>query len=115
MASIAELDETVRAARQAGCKDLVLLKCTSTYTATPANSNVRTIAHLRELFGCEVGLSDHSMGVGVSVAAVALGATGVTEHVTIDRRAGGRRGIVEGQRESISVGLGGGRILKTTN
>ena len=89
MASIAELDETVRAAREAGCKDLVLLKCTSTYPATPANSNVRTIPHLRELFGCEVGLSDHSMGVGVSVAAVALGATVVEKHFTLDRSAGG--------------------------
>jgi N-acetylneuraminate synthase len=89
MASIAELDETVRAAREAGCKDLVLLKCTSTYPATPANSNVRTIPHLRELFGCEVGLSDHSMGVGVSVAAVALGATVVEKHFTLDRAAGG--------------------------
>lgn len=89
MASIAELDETVRAAREAGCKDLVLLKCTSTYPATPANSNVRTIPHLRELFGCEVGLSDHSMGVGVSVAAVALGATVVEKHFTLDRGAGG--------------------------
>ncbi|APC15347.1 pseudaminic acid synthase [Pseudomonas frederiksbergensis] len=89
MASIAELDETVRAARAAGCKDLVLLKCTSTYPATPANSNVRTIPHLRELFGCEVGLSDHSMGVGVSVAAVALGATVVEKHFTLDRAAGG--------------------------
>ena len=89
MASIAELDETVRAAREAGCKDLVLLKCTSTYPATPLNSNVRTIPHLRELFGCEVGLSDHSMGVGVSVAAVALGATVVEKHFTLDRSAGG--------------------------
>ncbi|WP_311886187.1 MULTISPECIES: pseudaminic acid synthase [unclassified Pseudomonas] len=89
MASIAELDEAVRAAREAGCKDLVLLKCTSTYPATPLNSNVRTIAHLRELFGCEVGLSDHSMGVGVSVAAVALGATVVEKHFTLDRSAGG--------------------------
>ncbi|KAE9644452.1 pseudaminic acid synthase [Pseudomonas sp. PB103] len=89
MASIAELDETVRAAREAGCKDLVLLKCTSTYPATPLNSNVRTIPHLRELFGCEVGLSDHSMGVGVSVAAVALGATVVEKHFTLDRAAGG--------------------------
>jgi len=89
MASIAELDETVRAAREVGCKDLVLLKCTSTYPATPANSNVRTIPHLRELFGCEVGLSDHSMGVGVSVAAVALGATVVEKHFTLDRAAGG--------------------------
>lgn len=89
MASIAELDETVRAARAAGCKDLVLLKCTSTYPASPENSNVRTIPHLRELFGCEVGLSDHSMGVGVSVAAVALGATVVEKHFTLDRSAGG--------------------------
>ncbi|KIF63560.1 pseudaminic acid synthase [Pseudomonas fluorescens] len=89
MASIAELDETVRAAREAGCKDLVLLKCTSTYPATPTNSNLRTIPHLRELFGCEVGLSDHSMGVGVSVAAVALGATVVEKHFTLDRAAGG--------------------------
>ncbi|WP_434580279.1 pseudaminic acid synthase [Pseudomonas sp. Z5-35] len=89
MASIAELDETVCAAREAGCKDLILLKCTSTYPATPANSNVRTIPHLRELFGCEVGLSDHSMGVGVAVAAVALGATVVEKHFTLDRAAGG--------------------------
>lgn len=89
MASIAELDESVRAARQAGCRDLVLLKCTSTYPASPANSNLLTIPHLRELFGCEVGLSDHSMGVGVSVAAVALGATVIEKHFTLDRAAGG--------------------------
>lgn len=89
MASIAELDESVQAARQAGCRDLVLLKCTSTYPASPANSNLLTIPHLRELFGCEVGLSDHSMGVGVSVAAVALGATVIEKHFTLDRSAGG--------------------------
>ena len=75
MASIAELDEAVQAARGAGCKDLVLLKCTSTYPATPANTNVLTIPHMRELFGCQVGLSDHTMGLGASVAAVAHGAT----------------------------------------
>lgn len=89
MASIAELDESVRAAREAGCRDLVLLKCTSTYPASPANSNLLTIPHLRALFGCEVGLSDHSMGVGVSVAAVALGATVIEKHFTLDRAAGG--------------------------
>ncbi|WP_297836204.1 pseudaminic acid synthase [Pseudomonas sp.] len=89
MASVAELDESVRAARAAGCKDLVLLKCTSTYPASPVNSHLRTIPHLRELFGCEVGLSDHSMGVGVSVAAVALGATVIEKHFTLDRSAGG--------------------------
>jgi N-acetylneuraminate synthase len=73
--AVAELDETVRAAREAGCKDLILLKCTSTYPATADNTNILTIPHLREMFGCEVGLSDHIMGLGVSVASVALGAT----------------------------------------
>lgn len=89
MATLAELDETVRAARGAGCRHLVLLKCTSTYPATPANTHVRTIPHLREMFGCEVGLSDHTMGVGVSVASVALGATVIEKHFTLDRSEGG--------------------------
>lgn len=89
MASVAELDESVRAAREAGCTDLVLLKCTSTYPASPLNSHIRTIAHLRELFGCQVGLSDHTMGVGVSVAAVAMGATVIEKHFTLDRADGG--------------------------
>lgn len=89
MASLAELDETVRAARQAGCKDLVLLKCTSTYPATPENTNVATIPHMRELFGCDIGLSDHTMGVGASVAAVALGATVIEKHFTLRRADGG--------------------------
>lgn len=89
MATVAELDETVRAAREAGCKDLILLKCTSTYPATAANTNILTIPHLRELFGCEVGLSDHTMGMGVSVASVALGATVIEKHFTLNRADGG--------------------------
>jgi N-acetylneuraminate synthase len=89
MATASELDETVRTARDAGCKDLVLLKCTSTYPATPENTNIRTIPHLRELFNCEVGLSDHTMGVGVSVASVALGATVIEKHFTLRRADGG--------------------------
>ena len=89
MASIAELDDSVRAAREAGCKDLILLKCTSTYPATAENTNILTIPHLRELFDCEVGLSDHTMGVGVSVASVALGATVVEKHFTLNRADGG--------------------------
>jgi pseudaminic acid synthase len=89
MATVAELDETVRAARDAGCRDLVLLKCTSTYPATPENTNIATIPHLRELFGCEVGLSDHTMGIGVSVASVALGASVVEKHFTLRRADGG--------------------------
>lgn len=89
MATVAELDETVRAAREAGCKDLVLLKCTSTYPAIATNTNILTIPHLRELFDCEVGLSDHTMGVGVSVASVALGASVIEKHFTLSRADGG--------------------------
>jgi pseudaminic acid synthase len=89
MATVAELDETVRAAREAGCKDLVLLKCTSTYPAAAVNTNILTIPHLRELFCCEVGLSDHTMGIGVSVASVALGATVIEKHFTLSRAEGG--------------------------
>lgn len=89
MATVAELDETVRAARDAGCQDLILLKCTSTYPATAENTNILTIPHLRELFGCEVGLSDHTMGLGVSVGSVVLGATVIEKHFTLKRADGG--------------------------
>ncbi len=89
MATVAELDETVRTAREAGCIDLILLKCTSTYPAAADNTNLLTIPHMRELVGCEVGLSDHTMGVGVSVASVALGATVTEKHFTLNRADGG--------------------------
>ena len=89
MASIAELDEAVTAAREAGCQDLVLLKCTSTYPALPENTNLLTIPHLQALFGVQVGISDHTMGIGVSVAAVALGATVIEKHFTLRRADGG--------------------------
>ena len=89
MASIANIDEAVRVARSAGCNDLILLKCTSSYPATPASANISTIPHMKELYGCEVGLSDHSMGIGVAVAAVALGASVIEKHFTISRDDGG--------------------------
>ena len=89
MASIAELDDTVKVAKDAGCKDLILLKCTSTYPASAENTNILTIPHMRDLFGCEVGLSDHTMGLGVSVASIALGATIIEKHFTLKRADGG--------------------------
>jgi N-acetylneuraminate synthase len=89
MATVTEIDEAVTAARQAGCRDLVLLKCTSTYPADPGNSNIRTMPQLRATFGCEVGLSDHTMGIGAAVAAVALGAVVVEKHFTLRRADGG--------------------------
>ncbi len=89
MATVSEIDEAVRAAQQGGNKDLVLLKCTSTYPASPINTNVRTIPHMRDLFRCQIGLSDHTMGIGASVAAVAMGATIIEKHFTLRRSDGG--------------------------
>jgi pseudaminic acid synthase len=89
VSSISEIDESVRVLRTNGCKDLVLLKCTSTYPASPENTNLRTIPHLRQLYNCEVGLSDHTMGIGASVAAVALGASVIEKHFCLSRAEGG--------------------------
>jgi pseudaminic acid synthase len=89
MATLAEIDEAVRAARAAGCRDLVLLECTSSYPAAPESVNLRSIPHLRTTFDCEAGLSDHTMGIGVAVASVALGATMIEKHVTLERSDGG--------------------------
>jgi N-acetylneuraminate synthase len=89
MATLAELDEAVRTARDAGCREMVLLKCTSTYPSTPEYSNLRTIPHLQGLFDVEVGLSDHTMGLGAAIAAVALGATVIEKHLTLCRADGG--------------------------
>ncbi|MCJ9729134.1 pseudaminic acid synthase [Bradyrhizobium sp. PRIMUS42] len=89
MATVADIDETVRAARAAGCKQLVLLKCTSTYPSTPADTNLLTIPHMRSLFGCEIGLSDHTFGIGAPVASVALGASVIEKHFTLARADGG--------------------------
>lgn len=89
MASAAEIDEAVRAARAGGCRQLVLLKCTSTYPASPSDTNLLTIPHMRTLFDCQVGLSDHTFGIGASVASVALGATVIEKHFTLARADGG--------------------------
>lgn len=89
MASVAEIDETVRVAREAGCEDLILLKCTSSYPASPEESNLLTIPHMQQLFDCPVGLSDHTMGIGAAVASVALGACLIEKHFTLSRADGG--------------------------
>nr|WP_295903183.1 pseudaminic acid synthase [uncultured Bdellovibrio sp.] len=89
MATVGELDESVKALREAGCKELILLKCTSTYPATPEKTNILTIPHMRQLFDVQVGLSDHTMGCGVSLASIALGATVIEKHFTLNRADGG--------------------------
>ena len=89
MANVSEIGEAVAAAKDAGAKEIILLKCTSTYPATPDNSNLNTIPNIRDTFGCDVGLSDHTMGCGVAVASIALGACVVEKHFTLARADGG--------------------------
>ena len=116
MASISDLDDAVKTLRENGCKDLVLLKCTSTYPSTPENTNTVTIPHMAALFNCQVGLSDHTMGVGVAIASVALGARVIEKHFTLNRADGGvdssfsmepnemRSLVIESERAYLSLG-----------
>jgi len=87
-ATVADLDEAMQTLRSFNC-EVVLLKCTSTYPSTPENTNLLTIPHMRELFKCHIGLSDHTMGIGVSIGAVALGARVIEKHFTLRRADGG--------------------------
>ncbi|WP_204291405.1 pseudaminic acid synthase [Micromonospora gifhornensis] len=89
MATLAEIDAAVRTARSAGTGGIVLLACTAAYPAPPADSNLRRIPVLAEAFGVPVGLSDHTPGIGVPVASVALGACFIEKHITLDRADGG--------------------------
>jgi pseudaminic acid synthase len=116
MASLSEIGEAVEAARQAGCRELALLKCTSSYPAPPSAANLATIPHLATTFGCLAGLSDHTDGIGVAVAAIALGAAVVEKHFTLRRADGGVDSafslepaefaslVVEGRRAAQAVG-----------
>lgn len=115
-ATLADIDEAVRILKTNGCKDLILLKCTSTYPATPENTNILTIPHLRQMFNCHVGLSDHTMGIGAAIAAVALGAVVIEKHFTLRRDDGGvdssfsmepeelKNLVIESQRAYLSLG-----------
>ena len=89
MATLEEIEEIIETIKNSGCKKYVLLKCTSTYPASPKDSNILTIPDLRKLFGCEVGLSDHTLGIGSALAAVAHGASVIEKHFTLNRSDGG--------------------------
>lgn len=89
IASISEISDAVNTARAAGCSDLALLKCTSAYPASPEHINLMTIPHMRDLFECEIGISDHTLGIGVSIASIALGATIIEKHFTLNCSDGG--------------------------
>lgn len=87
-----EIQQLVKVVYSTGNKNLTLLLCTSSYPANPLESNLNRIKTLREEFGCDVGLSDHTLGIGVSVAAIALGATVIEKHLTLKRSDGGADG-----------------------
>jgi N-acetylneuraminate synthase len=89
MATLSEIEEAITTIREAGGEDLALLKCTSSYPASPSEINLRTIPHLSQAFDLPVGLSDHTLGISVPTAAVALGACIVEKHITLSRAAGG--------------------------
>ncbi len=117
LASISQLDETIKVIRSSGCKDFMLLKCTSTYPSPPKNTNVITIPHMRQLFDCEIGLSDHTMGIGAALAAIAHGATAIEKHFTLNRNDGGvdsafslepdelKKLVIESKRSWESIGI----------
>lgn len=89
MATLKELELIVDTIRNEGCNEFVLLKCTSSYPASPKDSNLYTIPHMREMFNCQVGLSDHTLGIGAAIASVAMGATVIEKHITLSRAEGG--------------------------
>lgn len=89
MANIAEIYEAVQTIKSCGNDKIILLKCTSAYPSTPKEANILTIPHMRDLFGCQVGLSDHTLGIGVAIASVALGASVIEKHFTLSRKDGG--------------------------
>lgn len=116
LATESDVAETIEAARSGGCTDLVILKCTSSYPTDPAHSHLRTIPDMREKFGVDVGLSDHTLGIGVPLAAIALGAVVVEKHVALSRDGGGvdaafslepeelRQLVVEAERAHSALG-----------
>ncbi len=116
VATIADIQESVEVLHEAGCKELILLKCTSTYPASPGNTNIVTIPHMRQLYNCPIGLSDHTMGIGVSIAAVAFGACVIEKHLTLNRADGGidsafslepaelKSLVIEAERSFLSLG-----------
>lgn len=86
LATLAEVKRAVQTARGAGAKDIILLKCVSQYPAMPEDMNLKTIPHMKKIFHCPMGLSDHTLGIGAAIASVCLGARAVEKHITLSRK-----------------------------
>jgi pseudaminic acid synthase len=115
-ATISNLEDAIQTLRSNGCSNIIILKCTSTYPSSPENTNLLTMPHMRQLFNCHVGLSDHTMGIGASIAAITLGARVIEKHFTLRRADGGvdssfsiepeelKRLVIEGERAFLALG-----------
>lgn len=114
MADICEIQEAVATARNTGVKEITLLKCVSSYPAKPEEMNLKTIPHMQELFQCPVGLSDHSLGIGASVCAVALGAVVIEKHFTLSRKTKTLDGFFSIEPEELKELVGNIRIAEKT-
>ena len=114
MATLAEIDEAVTTLCGAGASRdrIALLKCTSAYPANPADMHLRTIPHLAEAFGVVSGLSDHTLGIAVPVAAVALGARIIEKHFTLDRGAGGPDGAFSLEPQELKQMIDAVRVIE---
>jgi pseudaminic acid synthase len=116
VSSVQDIFDSLEVLKNNGCNQVVLLKCTSTYPASPESTNILTIPHMRDLYCCQIGLSDHTLGIGVAIAAVAFGATIIEKHFTLKRSDGGVDSafsiepaeltalVVESERAWLSVG-----------
>ena len=98
-----EIEELVGVVQKAGNKDLTLMVCTSSYPSDPVDAHLNRIATLRNYFGVKVGLSDHTLGIGVSIAAIALGATAIEKHITLHRSDGGADGAFSMEPEEFAM------------
>lgn len=107
--TVSEIDEAVNTLRKYGCQNLTLLKCTSAYPADPKEINLRTIPHMAALFDCDVGLSDHTLGIGVAVASIAYGVTCIEKHMTMSRSDGGVDSAFSMEPEEMAL------LVKETN
>ncbi len=107
-----EIHELVDVIRSTGNRDFTLLVCTSSYPSLPKDSHITRIQTLREMFKCKIGLSDHTLGIGASVAAIALGATAIEKHLTLNRSDGGADGAFSMEPEEFATLVREGNIAK---
>ncbi len=112
MATISEIKEAVNTAKDAGAKNITLLKCVSTYPAQPEEMNLKTIPHMRDKFKCSIGLSDHTLGIGVSIAAVTLGAEIIEKHFTLSKSNKGPDSFFSIEPEELKKLVGNVRIVE---